>query len=79
MSRVTMKALSFDRASFSPVLAKIVKKSAMPPLVTQSLEPLRRKWSSFSTAWVLIDAASLPASGSVRQKAAMSSPLARGS
>ena len=71
-----MKAESFDRASASPVLAKTVKKSAMPPLVIQIFEPLSRKWSSFSTALVRIEAASEPASGSVRQKAAIISPEA---
>ena len=59
-----------------PVLAKTVKKLAMPPLVIHSLLPLSTQSSPSRTAVVLMIAASEPAPGSVRQKAAIISPVA---
>ncbi len=59
-------------------LANTVKNSAKPPLEIQCLEPLSTKVSVFSskTAVVRIEAASEPASGSVRANAAIISPEA---
>ena len=48
----------------------------MPPLVIQSFSPLRTQPSPSRRALVRIEAASEPAPGSVRQKAAISSPVA---
>ena len=76
MSFVTMKAVILPRPPSSGVLAKTVKKSAMPPLVIQSLLPLRTQSSPSFTAVVVTAAASEPAPGSVRQYAAIISPLA---
>jgi hypothetical protein len=76
MSRVTMNAPRFARSSATPVFANTVKKSAMPPLVIHSLLPLMIQSSPSRVAVVLIDAASEPAPGSVRQNAAIISPLA---
>ena len=76
MSRVTMKAVSLPRSSAWPVLAKTVKKPARPPLVIQSLLPSSTQSSPSRTAVVLMLAASEPAPGSVRQKAAIISPVA---
>ena len=45
MSRVTMNAVMLPRSSAPPVLAKTVKKSAMPPLVIQILLPFRTQSS----------------------------------
>ena len=75
MSRVTMKAVSLPRSSGFPVLAKTVKKLASPPLVIHSLLPSSTQSSPSRTAVVLMLAASEPAPGSVRQKAAIVSPL----
>ncbi len=74
MSRVTMKAVILP--SGVSVLAKTVKKSAMPPFVIQIFSPVRIQSSPSRTAWVFTEAASEPAPASVRQNAAMSSPLA---
>ena len=48
----------------------------MPPLVIQSFSPLRIQSSPSRRAVVRIEAASEPAPGSVRQKAAIISPVA---
>ena len=75
MSRVTMNAVMWPRPS-SEVFANTVKKSAIPPFVIQSFSPFRTQSSPSRTAVVLMPAASEPAPGSVRQKAAIVSPLA---
>jgi hypothetical protein len=76
MSRVTMNADSSFLPFGSPVFANTVKKSAMPPLVIQILVPFSTQSSPSRTAVVLIEAASEPDVGSVRQNAAIISPLA---
>src|ERR1700722_12513215 len=59
------------------VRANTVYRSAMPPLVIQIFSPFRVHLPSAAlTACVRIDAASEPAADSVRQKAAIISPLA---
>ena len=59
------------------VRANTVYRSAMPPLVIQIFSPLSVQLpSAFLTAWVRIEAASEPAPDSVRQNAAIISPLA---
>jgi hypothetical protein len=60
----------------SSVLANTVKKLAMPPLVIHSLLPLSTHSSPSRWALVVMEAASEPAPGSVRQKAAIISPVA---
>jgi hypothetical protein len=76
MSRVTRNALIFPRSPSFPVLAKTVKKSAISPSVIQIFSPLRIQSSPSRSARVLIEAASDPEPGSVRQKAAIISPVA---
>jgi hypothetical protein len=76
MSRVTMNADRCARSPGGPVFAKTVKKSAMPALVIQIFEPLRTKPSAVSSAVVRTEAASEPAPSSVRQNAAIISPVA---
>src|ERR1700733_15639222 len=59
------------------VRANTVYRSAMPPLVIHIFSPFKvQEPSGFLTAWVRIDAASEPAPDSVRQNAAIISPLA---
>jgi hypothetical protein len=60
----------------SSVLANTVKKLAMPPLVIHSLLPSSTHSSPSRCALVVMEAASEPAPGSVRQKAAIISPVA---
>ena len=77
MSLVTMKAVIWAFLSFGPlVFAKTVKNCAMPPFVIQSFSPLRTYSSPSRVACVFTLAASEPASGSVRQNAAIISPVA---
>ena len=74
-----MKAVTPPRApSAGSVTAKMEKMSAKPPLVIQILDPFRIQWSPSRTARVRMRAASEPAWGSVRPKAAIFSPRASG-
>ncbi len=71
----TMKAVILP--SGPSVRANTVQRSAIPPLVIQIFSPFRiQAPSSPRFAEVRIDAASEPAPGSVRQNAAISSPVA---
>ena len=72
-TKAVSAALPFDCTS--GVLAKTVKKSAMPPLVIQIFSPLRIQSLPSRRAVVRTAAASEPAPGSVRQKAAIISPV----
>ena len=70
-----MKAVIFPPSD--AVRANTVYKSAIPPLVIQIFSPFSVQLpSAFFTACVRIEAASEPAPDSVRQKAAIISPLA---
>ncbi|MNR82347.1 hypothetical protein D3C72_131050 [compost metagenome] len=77
-SRSTRNAVTPPLApSAGSVTAKTVKRSAVPPLVIQILLPLRIQSPLASrSARVLMAAASEPAPGSVRAKAASISPEA---
>ena len=71
----TMKAVILPSAD--SVRANTVYRSAMPPLVIQIFSPFSIQLpSALRAAWVRIEAASDPAPDSVRQKAAIISPLA---
>ena len=71
----TMNAVIFPASE--EVRANTVYRSAMPPLVIQIFSPLSVQLpSAFLSAWVRIEAASEPAPDSVRQNAAIISPLA---
>src|SRR4029453_4520274 len=60
------------------VTAKTVEYSDTPAFVIHRLTPLSPQWSPSRTARVVIDAASLPASGSDRQYENIASPAATG-
>ena len=75
MSVSTMKAVILP--SGPSVRANTVQKSAIPPFVIQIFSPFRVQLpSSLRFAEVRIDAASEPAPDSVRQNAAINSPVA---
>ena len=71
-----MKAVTPRGPLVLSVTAMTVDTSAMSPLVMKCFRPLRRYTSPFFSALVWILAASEPALGSVRAKAAVHSPLA---
>ena len=67
---LTMKAVIPPLAFFSgSVTAKTITVSAMGPLVTKCLRPLRTNPSFVGLAWVRMAETSAPASGSVTAKA----------
>src|SRR3972149_8898308 len=73
----TMKAATFLCPSSGLVRAKTMSTSALPPVVIHVFVPLGAHPSFFRVAIVFIEAASLPAPGSVRAKAPSSLPLQR--
>ena len=75
----TTKALRPDLAPLALfVTAKTKRKSAIPPLVMNRFSPLRTKSEFDLFAWVFIEAASVPASGSVRARVPIFCPYRTG-
>mmetsp|Transcript_53444 Transcript_53444/g.134320 ORF Transcript_53444/g.134320 Transcript_53444/m.134320 type:complete len:209 (-) Transcript_53444:464-1090(-) len=79
MKAVTLSFISPVFSSLTLVCANTVKISAMPPLLIQILLPFKTQCfpSSDSTARDWMELASEPELGSVRQNAAIRSPVAR--